>query len=104
MAKEEFGQLSHYWGGTPENLVGRFGSRKYNGFSVLWDGGVTRGMLAKDVPWYYKGGDKDGVVSTGLWSLGRNMKPKVLRAPDLWLNQLPVSVPLHGELWNNDCL
>ena len=104
MAKQEFGQLSHYWSGSVESLVGKFGSRKYNGFSLLWDGGVTRGMLATDVPWYYKGADRSDVVSTGLWSLGRNNKPKVVRAPELWLNTLPLGVPLHGELWNNDDL
>ncbi len=100
---KEFGMLSQWWDGDPEKLMGRLCSRKFNGWSALWDGGVTRGMLATDVPWYYKGKDQP-MLSTGLWTLGRHNRPKVVCAPDFWLNQLPVLVPLHGELWYKDRL
>lgn len=73
-------------------------SRKLNGFSAIWDGGLTRGMFAKDVPWY-KGGDKDkDLLSTGLWS----RRGKVIRAPKDFLDQIPQGIPLQGEIWYND--
>ena len=100
MAKREFGTLAHTY--TTQNVAGWLISRKFDGMSALWDGGLTRGMLASSVPWYYKGADKPGLTSTGLWTLGRGEKPKVVNAPDWWLNFLPVGLPLHGELWKGD--
>ena len=100
---EQFGMLAHHWGGSLEQVQGWEWSRKYNGWSVLWDGGFTRGMLASDVDWYYKGKDKP-CYSTGLWSLGRDNKPKVISAPANFLDALPKEVPVHGELWFNDRL
>lgn len=104
MGKKEFGMLSHHWDGTYEQIENWVWTRKYNGWSALWDGGVTRNKMADTVPWYYKGGDKRNVVATGLWTLGRNNKPKVIEAPGYFLDTLPVGVPVHGELWYNDRL
>ena len=99
---EDFGMTSHYWDGDVDKLVGRYWSRKINGFSAIWDGGVTRGRPASDCPWYTKGGDKEIPLSTGLWSLGRNGVVKVLHAPPAWLDRLPIGIPVHGELWYQD--
>ncbi|HID93317.1 MAG TPA: hypothetical protein EYP60_04385 [bacterium (Candidatus Stahlbacteria)] len=99
---KEFGMLAHHWNGSLDQVQGWYASRKYNGWSALWDGGITRGMLAMEVPWYHKGGDKRQVVSTGLWSLGRDNKPKVIQAPKYFTKLLPLGVPVHGELWYKD--
>jgi len=99
---KEFGTLAHWWNGLLEQVIGKLCSRKYNGWSAIWDGGITRGMRADDVPWYYKGGDKDMPMSTGLWSLGRDNKPKVIHAPKYFTKHLPLGIPVHGELWYND--
>ena len=103
MAKQEFGQLSHHWSESFDQVVGWLVSRKYDGRSVLWDGGYTRGMPAENVPWYYKGKTKQ-TTSTGLWTLGRDNKPKVQPAPDYFLDKLPKGIPVHGEIWYNDRL
>jgi hypothetical protein len=98
----DFAQTCEYWSGKIEDLIGRDVSRKFNGHSVIWDGGITSGMNAKSVPWYNVGGDKGEVISTGLWSLGRSGGAKVVNAPARWLRNLPQGVPLHGELWKDD--
>ena len=51
-------------------------SEKLDGQRCIWDGGVTRGMLVRDVPWanQYHGGHE---ISTGYWSRLGN----VIRAP-----------------------
>ena len=100
----EFAMLAHHWNGSLEQVRGWMCSRKFNGWSAVWDGGITRGMLATDVPWYYKGGDRRQILSTGLWSLGRANKPKVQQAPLYFLDKLPRNIPVHGELWYNDDL
>jgi hypothetical protein len=102
MREDDFGMTAHYWNGDVACLLGRVWSRKYNGFSVIWDGGVTTGMNADRIPWYHRGGDKEVPVSTGLWSLGRNGVVKVIHAPKSWTDLLPKGIPLHGELWFND--
>lgn len=80
------------------DYTGYIVSRKLNGRKIVWDGGVTRGMPAIGVPWYKHGGDRPGVIATGLWS----RKGKVVRAPKWWLDCLPKYIPLEGELWHND--
>lgn len=99
--KKEFGQLSHWWDGNFNKIKGWYCSRKFNGWSALWDGGVTRGIMSNEIPWFKK--DKT-VLSTGLWSLGRNNNPDVIYAPEDFLNSLPKGIPLHGELWYHDRL
>ena len=101
---KEFAMLSHHWNGSFDKIRNWKCSRKYNGWSAIWDGGITTGMLASSVPWYYRGGDKREYVSTGLWSLGRNNKPKVINAPRYFTDKLPKGIPVHGELWYRDRL
>lgn len=107
----QFGQLLRNFGeGKFSSLIGYHWSRKYNGFSVIWDGGLTRGMKASDVPWFYPSRvDSPDLLSTGLWTIGRNPKdskkplPKVIKATNSFLDKLP-EYPIHGELWYNDDL
>ena len=69
-------------------------SEKLDGRYAFWDGGVTRGMCAREVPWAYTSKDTKVAMSTGLWSsLG-----KPVNAPDWFLNQLPPFL-LDGELY-----
>lgn len=89
---------------TMEDLTDRkrplfesFISEKLDGVRCLWDGGITRGMLMKDVPWAnteFAKGDQINMPVTGLWS--RGWKP--IFAPDWFLDKLP-TFPLDGELW-----
>jgi hypothetical protein len=107
MPKLEFAMLAHT--ADVNNLyqyIGWYASRKLNGWGCIWDGGITRGKLAESIPWYYRGGDRGAIISTGLWSIGRadkyGIRPKVICAPEAWLDKLPTYVPLQGELWRND--
>lgn len=79
--------------------------RKYNGRQALWDGEKTRGMVLKDIPFACPT-DNKRIVSTGLWSIGRDGFPHVIYAPNSWLDRkMPIDVPLCGELWlKNDDL
>jgi DNA ligase-1 len=60
---------------------------------AFWDGGISRGKVAKSVPYanMIAGDDRN---ATGLWS--RLMKP--IAAPEWFLDRLP-AIPLDGELW-----
>jgi hypothetical protein len=89
----DLGNLKYY--------IGWYVSRKLNGYAALWDGGITRGDLAEEIPWYNRGGDwrrKEVIYSTGLWTLDG----KVIKAPNWWLDMLPSNIPIHGELWADD--
>jgi len=102
--KKEFLTLAHHYDvGCFSRQIEWMASRKLNGWACFWDGGITRGMVAAKVPWYYMGKDKP-ITSTGLWTLGRGNKPKVVNVPDWWLDDLPRNVPVQGELWKNDDL
>lgn len=73
-------------------------SEKLDGVRVYWDGGISRGLLADDVP--YANTTKDfrrlaAVRSTGLWS----RYGKTIQAHPTWIDQLPVGIPLDGELF-----
>lgn len=74
--------------------------RKYKGVQAIWDGGITRKRSLREIPFVSKTNKHD--ISTGLWSIGRNGKPKVIPAPNSWLNCLPKNIPICGELWYND--
>lgn len=97
MLKRSMVMLAHVFKPTRNDVRGWFMSEKLDGHRALWDGGVSRGMLASEVP--YANTLKDSrllkaPVATGLWSrLG-----KVIHAPDWWLDQLPPYC-LDGELW-----
>lgn len=70
-------------------------SEKLDGQRAFWDGGITRGELAKNVAFSNVLRDKKDFVATGLWSrLG-----KVIHAPNWWIESLPQGVTLDGELF-----
>ena len=76
---------------------GYFVSEKFDGIRALWDGGVTRGMLKKDIPWANTIRDARFVetqYATGLWS----QYGHPIFAPDWWLDRLP-AVVCEGELY-----
>lgn len=77
---------------------GWFLSEKLDGMRCIWDGGMSRDLLASTVP--YANTAKDGRLlspptATGLWS----RYGKVISAPDWFLDTMPVGVCLDGELW-----
>lgn len=99
--RREFLQLAKTYRPGKDEIAGWFLSEKLDGTRCFWDGGITRGMPTRDVPWASvtdpkTGKDKAKVkpVATGLWS--RYGNPII--APDSFLNLLPC-VPLDGELW-----
>lgn len=101
MARREFLQLAKPYKHGKHTLAGKVISEKLDGTRCFWDGGLTRGMPTKDVPWANLIDPKTGQlkkkvkpVSTGLWS--RYGNPII--APDWFLNTLPC-IPLDGELW-----
>lgn len=91
----EFLLLAHTF--DEQNIGGWFWSEKLDGMRAFWDGGLTTGLPASEVPWANT--DKDSrllatPISTGLWSRYGH----VIYAPDWWLKHLP-RVFLDGELW-----
>jgi DNA ligase-1 len=95
MSKRYFAMLAHTYDGS--SFGNWLWSAKIDGQRVLWDGGVSRGMLASEVP--FANTEKDGryitpPVATGLWS----RYGKVIQAPDYFLDQLPGGIPLDGEM------
>lgn len=98
MSKSEFTMLAHKYNPVKVGVAGWFVSEKLDGMRAVWDGGVSRGMLASSVP--YANTEKDSrfvtpPVATGLYS--RYANP--ISAPDWFLDLLPVGVCLDGELW-----
>lgn len=102
MARREFLQLAKKFNSDKSKIAGWMLSEKLDGSRCFWDGGVSRGMKTKDVPWASiydpkKPGElkkKVKPVATGLWS--RYGNPII--APDWFLDELP-NIPLDGELW-----
>jgi DNA ligase 1 len=99
--RREFLQLAKVYNPDKHNPAGWYISEKLDGTRAMWDGGVTRGMDTRVVPWanitHPKTGkpkDKIHPVATGLWSRYGNP----IMAPDWFLNALPCC-PLDGELW-----
>ncbi len=101
--RREFLQLANVF--KPDNVkqtvAGKYVSEKLDGTRCLWDGGVTRGMKTKDVPWAgvinpktLEAKAKVKPVATGLWSRYGNP----IMAPDWYLDKLPNFI-LDGELW-----
>lgn len=90
-------QLAHVYKPSKHMPANWFCSIKLDGMRCFFDGGISRGDLAVNVPWANT--DKDDrllsqPVATGLWSrLGH-----VIHAPDWWIAKLP-AIPLDGELW-----
>jgi DNA ligase-1 len=99
--KREFLQLADTFDSAKHNIAGYLISEKLDGTRCFWDGGVTRGLPTRDVPWANITDPKTGQpkakvkpIATGLWS--RYGNPII--APDKFLNALP-ACPLDGELW-----
>jgi DNA ligase-1 len=98
MAKQEFLMLAHEFKTDKSWIGGWYISEKLDGTRAFWDGGISRGKLAREVP--YANTAKDGRYlheprATGLWSRYGN----VIHAPDWFLDNLPTGVCLDGELW-----
>jgi len=97
MAKREFLLLAHPWDERKYGIGNWFVSEKLDGVRAIWDGGLTRGVPASEVP--FANVEKDGrykvpPVATGLWT----RYGKVIQAPAWWLDMLP-DCPLDGELY-----
>lgn len=101
--RREFLQLAKIF--KPDNIkqtvAGKYVSEKLDGTRCVWDGGVTRGMNTREVPWASVINPKTmdtkpkvKPLATGLWS--RYGNPII--APDWFLNKLPNFI-LDGELW-----
>lgn len=95
--KLEYLMLGHTFKPEKYNIAGWFLSEKLDGMRAYWDGGISRGIKASEVPYANKIKDhrlKVEPVATGLWS----RTGKVIHAPFWWLDDLP-NLPLDGELW-----
>lgn len=95
--KREFLQLAETYSKDKHHINGWYISEKLDGMRAFWDGGLTRGIAVKDIPFANKEKNSRFVnepIATGLWSrLG-----KVIHAPSWWLDYLP-ALPLDGELF-----
>lgn len=99
-AKRTFVPLANVYAPKKHRLNTKMVSIKLDGMRALWDGGLTRGLLAKRVP--FANIEKDhrllaDPVCTGLWS----RYGKVIHAPDSFLDHLPVGQMLDGELYTD---
>lgn len=93
MSKRQYVQLAHVLA-PKHSIAGMFASEKLDGERAIWDGGVTRGMYADEVPYSNTAKDKKRFIATGLWT----RRGKVVHAPGWWLDKLP-PFPLDGELF-----
>lgn len=101
MARREFLQLAKTYNPDKHKIAGKVVSEKLDGTRCFWDGGLSRGVKTKLVPWANVTDPKTGSpkkkvkpIATGLWSRYGNP----IMAPDWFLNALPC-IPLDGELW-----
>jgi DNA ligase-1 len=95
--KQEYLMLAQTYKPMKHYIAGWLLSEKMDGERAFWDGGVTRGMPADEVPYANTAKDyrlKTQPVATGLWT----RSGKVIHALPKWLDQLP-RVPLDGELF-----
>lgn len=97
MAKKHYVMLAKDYDSERHAVRGWFMSEKLDGVRAWWDGGISRGLLASEVP--YANIEKHGRFlvpprATGLWT--RYGQP--IQAPDWWLDKLPQH-PLDGELY-----
>lgn len=95
MAKREFLQLAKPYQPMKHDIKGWYASEKLDGMRCFWDGGITIGRPATEVPWANTTKDKRQHRSTGLWS----RHGKVIHAPIEWVNCLPMGLMLDGELY-----
>lgn len=74
-------------------------SRKLNGFSMLWDGGISIGKPVGQILWGKERKNEDRYTKcTGLWTSDAH----IIHAPEWWYKDFPKFVPLQGECWYND--
>jgi DNA ligase-1 len=95
--KQEYLMLAQTYNPMKHYIAGWLLSEKMDGERAFWDGGITRGIPADEVPYANTVKDyrlKTQPVATGLWT----RSGKVIHALDSWLDQLP-RVPLDGELF-----
>ncbi len=92
--KQVYLMLGHTYKPGKVSPAGWYVSEKLDGVRAFWDGGVSRGMAAGQVPYSNTVKDVNPQKATGLWS----RTGKVIHAPDWWLNHLP-HFPLDGELF-----
>ncbi len=87
--------LCHSLNMEKHSIGGMLYSEKLDGMRAFWDGGLTIGMMVKDVPWSNKyDARKQTMRSTGFWSRLGN----VIHVPALWASGFP-KVFLDGELF-----
>lgn len=97
MKNRELLQLAHKYNPLKHSIGGWYASEKLDGMRAFWDGGITRGVLASQIPFANTQKDYRRLsppYSTGLWS----RYGKTIAAPDWWLDGLP-DFPLDGELY-----
>jgi len=99
--RRDFLQLAEPLNLNKHHVGGYYISEKLDGTRCFWDGGISRGLPTRDVPWASITDPKTGLskskvkpVASGLWS--RYGNPII--APDWFLNTLPCCF-LDGELW-----
>lgn len=97
--KREFLMLAHKYEPAKHTSIGLwYMSEKLDGMRAFWDGGITRGTPANEVPFANVEKDEryiNPVYATGLWS----RYGKAIQAPNWWLDEMPVGIPLDGELY-----
>lgn len=93
----EFLMLAQTFDPEKHAIEGWYASEKLDGQRCFWDGGVSRGRPTMEVPWANLD-RKVKPVSSGLWSRYGN----VITAPAHFLDRLPVSIFLDGELYSGN--
>lgn len=100
MLKEDFTLTKYGYVNDKTDLnKGWYWMRKYNGRQVQWDGGITKKMLVKDVP--FAKARTNTEKASGLWSPGRDGFLRAIQVPDFIYKNLP-KMPVVGELWHPD--
>lgn len=101
LPRREFLMLAKKYDPARQTVGGWYISEKLDGTRVFWDGGISRGLETRRVPYANIVDPKTGnikkkikPIATGLWS--RYGNPII--APDWFLNTLPC-ILLDGEIW-----
>jgi len=98
MSNREFVMLAHVYKPDKAFIANWYVSLKLDGQRCFWDGGISRGLAKKKIPYANNNRDERYVeppIATGLWSRYGN----VIHAPEWFLNQLPKNVFMDGELY-----
>jgi hypothetical protein len=95
--KQSFVMLAQVYNPRKHRIAGQYISEKLDGIRMIWDGGVSRGLPASEVPWANTAKHarfKTPPMATGLWT--RYAQP--IQAPSSFLDTLP-KIILDGEAW-----